>query len=111
MRPYHAAMALDDFIRQVATNIRQARWAAGLTQEQVAAKGISYKHYQEIEAGKREPTLRTLRLLAEVFCVSVADLVVLTGRTNLAELKVDPPRRGRKAAGKGMTTGPKGTGH
>lgn len=98
-------MALDDFIRQVAANIKHARWAAGLTQEQVASKGISYKHYQEIEAGRREPTLRTLRLLAEVLGVSVSALVAETGpgepQHGSGEVSnVRPPRRGRKQSKK-----------
>ncbi len=95
-------MDLDDFIQQVASNIKHARWAAGLTQEQVAASGISYKHYQEIEAGRREPMLRTLRLLAGVFGVSVAALVYEpnTGTPDPHEPTdhdpVRPPKRGRK---------------
>lgn len=95
-------MELAAFLQHVALNLRKARWAAGLTQEQVAERGISYKHLQEVEGGRREPTLRTLLLLAQVYGVEVADLVAYGGsgaehgRPALADLDVAPPRRGRK---------------
>lgn len=93
-------MNLDAFLQHVALNLRKARWAGGLTQEEVAERGISYKHLQEIEGGRRQPTLQTLLLLAEVYGVTVADLVACPGeaadRPLLADLDVTPPKRGRK---------------
>jgi transcriptional regulator with XRE-family HTH domain len=72
------------FLRRVGTNVRKARWLVGLTQQEVAARGgITYRHYQELERGRVNPTLRTVR-----------DLALLLGRT-VAELTdvESPPRR------------------
>jgi transcriptional regulator with XRE-family HTH domain len=92
----------DEFRPILAANIRTARWAAGMTQEEVAARGFNLKHYQEIEAGKRQVTLQTLLRLAEFFLVPVAALVetepsaALRERVPLSEISPTPPRRGRK---------------
>ena len=95
-------MKFDDFLRLMGDNLRRARWAAALTQEQVAARGISYRYYQELERGQRNPTLRTLSEIAEILGTTVAALVETAGRTEvqqrtpLADLDVTAPRRGRK---------------
>lgn len=79
-------------------NVRHARWLAGLTQEQV--EGVTLRHYQEIERGRKNPTLETLFGLAEQFGVSVADLVNVPGarasKTLLVERKAVGPKAGRK---------------
>lgn len=73
-----------------------------MTQEEVAAKGISYRYYQELERGQRNPTLRMLADLAGIFGINVVQLVEtetaadIKGRIPLAELDVTAPRRGRK---------------
>ena len=59
-------MDFADILKQLGANLRQARWAAGMTQEEVAAKGISYRYYQELERGQRNPTLRMLADLAGI---------------------------------------------
>lgn len=59
-------MDFADILKQLSANLRQARWAAGMTQEEVAAKGISYRYYQELERGQRNPTLRMLADLAGI---------------------------------------------
>ena len=70
-----------------------------MTQEEVAAKGLSYRYYQELERGQRNPTLRTLADLTEILDTTVAQLVEnetgeqVRGRTTLAELDVAAPRR------------------
>ena len=95
-------MDFADILKQLGANLRQARWAAGMTQEEVAAKGISYRYYQELERGQRNPTLRMLADLAGIFRVNVAQLVetdptaVIRDRIPLADLDVSAPRRGRK---------------
>jgi transcriptional regulator with XRE-family HTH domain len=98
------------FLRRLGKNLRTARWIKGLTQQDVAAAGITYRYYQELERGSRNPTLRTLHELAQVLGVRVADLVDVGERAaavDLATAKATPPPRGRKphksplAAGKG----------
>lgn len=96
----------EEFFQTVVYNIRQARWAAGMTQEDVAGKGFTLNHYQEIEAGLRQVTLRTLYKLASIFGVSVSALVEIEGRDEiqsrvpLSDLQVEAPKRGRKAGKK-----------
>jgi transcriptional regulator with XRE-family HTH domain len=84
-------------------NIRRARWAKGLTQQEVAAHGLSFRYFQELERGQRNPTLRTLAELAEILGTTVAALVEtepgeqVRKRRTLAELPATAPKRGRKS--------------
>jgi transcriptional regulator with XRE-family HTH domain len=56
--------------------IRRLREQAGLTQEVLARRaGIHRVTLGEIEAGREEPRLDTLRRLARALNVSVADLL------------------------------------
>jgi transcriptional regulator with XRE-family HTH domain len=58
--------ALKVVLKTVAQRIRNARVAAGLTQEKAAAEaGIGYKRYQRIEGGGVNLTLRTLHRIAK----------------------------------------------
>jgi transcriptional regulator with XRE-family HTH domain len=90
------------YLRRIGQNVRRARWAAGLTQEAVAAHGITYRYYQEIERGARNPTLRTLHHLAQVLHTTVAALcnvepqATLRAAERLADYRLTPPKRGRK---------------
>ena len=81
-------------------NIRKARWLAGLTQEELASRGLSYRYLAEIERGERNVTLRTLHDLARILGVSVSDLVEVPGakrrRVPLSLAKASAPPRGRK---------------
>ncbi len=86
----------------VGANLRRARWARGLTQEQVAALGLTYRYYQELERGTRNPTLRTLHLLAETLDTTIAALCdvepaqTIRAAERLAGYGLGPPPRGRK---------------
>jgi transcriptional regulator with XRE-family HTH domain len=40
-------------MKRVGANIRKARWLLGWTQEDVAARGLSYRYFQELERGQR----------------------------------------------------------
>jgi transcriptional regulator with XRE-family HTH domain len=91
-----------DFARfraAVGGNVKRARWLAGLTQEQV--EGVTLRHYQEIERGRKNPTLETLFGLAEQFGVTVADLVNVpsarASKVPLTERNATAPKVGRKA--------------
>jgi transcriptional regulator with XRE-family HTH domain len=91
------------FLRRTGANIRKARWLARMTQEEVAGRGgITYRHYQELERGKVNPTLRTLFELARLLGRPVAELVDVEPpstkpKVPLSETKAEPPRRGRKS--------------
>jgi transcriptional regulator with XRE-family HTH domain len=97
----------DSFLRQLGANIRKARWIAGLTQEEVAAQGLTYRYFQEMERGRRNPTVRTLFTLARILDTSVSLLTQtdLDGkpheRETLAEVAAKPPKRGRRPHSKG----------
>jgi len=92
----------DSFLRQLGANIRRARWIAGQTQEEVAAQGLTYRYFQEMERGRRNPTMRTMFTLARILGTSVSLLtqtdrdVMLGARAALADVAAEPPRRGRK---------------
>lgn len=63
-----------------ASRLKQARKAAGLTQEKIAPKvGLTKNGYALYETAKREPSLSTLVAIADEFDVSVDWLL---GRTN-----------------------------
>lgn len=95
-------MEFSSFLRRTGANLRKARWLAGLTQEEVAAQGgITYRHYQELERGRVNPTLRTLFELARLLRYPVAELVNVEPppkkpRMPLAVAEASPPKRGRK---------------
>jgi transcriptional regulator with XRE-family HTH domain len=51
--------------RDIAARMRAARIAAGLTQEEAAARAaIAYKRWQDIEAGRANTTILTLNRVA-----------------------------------------------
>ncbi|MBI4702179.1 MAG: helix-turn-helix transcriptional regulator [Deltaproteobacteria bacterium] len=51
--------------RTLAANVHRARQAAGLTLEEAADRaGMHWRHWQKIEAGEVNATLRTLARLA-----------------------------------------------
>lgn len=57
-------------MRTLGSILRRLRVASGLTQEQLASEaGISTSHLAHVEAGRREPSLRVLRRLAEALHV------------------------------------------
>ena len=63
------------FLKEVGTNLREARKRAGLRQVEVEAKaGVAYRHYQDIEAGKVNVSLDTLCRLASAFNTTVSNL-------------------------------------
>lgn len=92
------AVEFEAYVRAVGKRIRKARWMAGLTQEQVAAQGINYRYYQELERGTRNPSLRTLFLLGRILDVPPSLF-----------LEVEPPREladRRERFEKARPTGP-----
>jgi transcriptional regulator with XRE-family HTH domain len=66
----------DNYLRQIGKNIRSARVKAGLAQVEVHERsGITYRHYQNIEAGKVNVSLQTLFRLARLYQTKVEELV------------------------------------
>lgn len=61
--------------KQLARNIRHQREALGFTQEDAAhASGLAVRHYQKLEAGELNVTLRTLTKVAKMLRCELADL-------------------------------------
>jgi transcriptional regulator with XRE-family HTH domain len=60
---------------RLATSAKRERARLGWTQEQVAEEaGLNIRHYQKVEEGTVNVTLRTVELLAEAFGIDVADM-------------------------------------
>jgi len=77
---------------ELGKKIRQLRFKAGLTQEQLSDKlGISPQSVSKWETGAAMPDISSLPLLAEVFGVSIDDLFDLTTgqRLNRIENRMD----------------------
>jgi transcriptional regulator with XRE-family HTH domain len=75
-------MKFDTYLRQVGRNLKAARTRRGLKQIDVHEEsGITYRHYQNIEAGKVNLTIETLFRLACLFDVGIEDLVKDSSKT------------------------------
>lgn len=60
----------------IGTNVRRARYKAGLTQEQVALEAkIDLTYMGGIERGKRNPSVLVLVRIADALSVEPADLL------------------------------------
>jgi len=65
-----------DMRRLVGRNVRRAREASGLTQEELAERsGFTQQYLSGLETGKRNPTIVSLYELAQALGVSHMDLV------------------------------------
>lgn len=60
-------MPQDLLLRKIGQKIREHREKAGLTQEDLENYGVSWKHYQRIEAGTSNTTIKVLYKLAKAF--------------------------------------------
>jgi transcriptional regulator with XRE-family HTH domain len=67
-------LKVDPLLQTVAARLRALRLARGLTQWAMEERGVSYKYYQRIEAGRANVTLRTLDRVARALGVSFEDL-------------------------------------
>ena len=66
-----------DMRRLVGRNVRRARLAKGLTQDQLAERsGFTQYYISSLELGHRNPTLVSLYELAQALEVSHVDLVI-----------------------------------
>lgn len=65
-----------DLVRLLGRNVREARQRKGLTQEALALEADMKRSYlSELEAGKRNPTVRALGRLATALGVEPAELL------------------------------------
>jgi transcriptional regulator with XRE-family HTH domain len=63
-------------LQKMGSRIRDARRRAGLRQIDVYERiGLTYRHYQEIEAGRVNITILTLYKLARLFRSRMAELI------------------------------------
>ncbi|HVY97639.1 MAG TPA: helix-turn-helix transcriptional regulator [Solirubrobacterales bacterium] len=61
--------------------VRQLRHSAGLRQEDLAHRaGVHFSTLRRIETGKADPTLSTLRRVADGLGVTLAEVVLLAER-------------------------------
>ena len=68
-------MRMQLLLKTVGQNIREARIRAGLRQIDVNEKiGLTYRHYQNIEAGRVNLTVTTLCRLSRLFKIGVHEL-------------------------------------
>ena len=75
-----AQSSFEEYAQQVGAVIRRLRRDRNLTQEDVAYEAeVSIRHYQQLESGKMNPTLRTLYRVARVFGVPPNKLVEALG--------------------------------
>jgi transcriptional regulator with XRE-family HTH domain len=69
-------LSSDSLLGQLGRNIRAARIRCGLKQVEVQeGSGITYRHYQNIEAGRVNVTVETLCRLAKLFNMPLEELV------------------------------------
>ena len=68
-------MSDDKILKKVGKAIKDRREKAGLTQEDMEAFGVSWKHYQKIESGQTNTTVRILYKLAKAFKCKAKDLL------------------------------------
>jgi len=69
-------MRLPVYLKLVGRRIQGARMKAGLRQVDVNERsGVTYRHYQNIEAGRVNVTLGTLCRVARVLKTSVKELI------------------------------------
>ena len=65
----------EKLVERIAKNISRVRKKHGITQEQMAEFGYSYRHYQRIESGTHSPSLPTLYRLAKTFKVEIKEFL------------------------------------
>jgi transcriptional regulator with XRE-family HTH domain len=69
-------MQLTPYLRRVGRRIQDLRVQSGLRQIDVNERaGLTYRHYQNIEAGRVNVTLSTLCRISRVLKVSVKELL------------------------------------
>lgn len=82
-------LKVDPLLQGIASRLRVLRLKRGLTQWALGERGVSYKYYQRIEAGRANMTLRTLERVARALGASFDEIFRSPTRTD------DPKARKR----------------
>lgn len=70
-----------DICKAVGVNVRRYRLAAGISQEELAARiGVDQGYVSGLEAGRRNPTIKTIEGVAKALRTTPAELLSLGGR-------------------------------
>ena len=70
-----------DIRKTVGANIRRYRIAAGVSQEELAARmGVDQGYVSRLEAGQRNPTITTIGSAAEALGIPAENLLVSASR-------------------------------
>lgn len=99
---YPVAHDFDAFIILVGANIRKARWLSALCQKEAARRaGVAYRYFQDVERGRRNPTLRILFDISHALRLQIQDLIHVPGTIPRAtpiycEEANPPPKRRRR---------------
>ncbi len=73
---YNNEMQDSEYLKRIGTKLRILRSLKNYSQDYIANKlGIDKSYYSKVERGITNPTLLYIKHLAEVFDVSVSDLV------------------------------------
>ena len=68
------------YIMSLASNIKQLREQKGMLQKQVASEiGLGISHYNKIENGQREASVKILQKLAKLYGTTIDQIVHLEG--------------------------------
>lgn len=67
-------MDVRTFKRRFGDKVRQARLAAGISQQELASAALTMSLISQLESGKANPTLETVFALARKLDVSVSEL-------------------------------------
>lgn len=63
-------------MNEIGARIREVRMEKGMTQAQLAEQsGLCRSYIMSIEAGQRNPTVKTVAAIAEALGISVKDLI------------------------------------
>jgi len=62
--------------KQIGERLKEFREKKGLNQEETAFQaGIDYSYYNQLENGKRNPSIKTLLQICEVLGIDIKDLL------------------------------------
>jgi transcriptional regulator with XRE-family HTH domain len=65
-----------DLVQQLGRNVREARKAKGMSQEELAFQaGMKRSYLSDLERGTRNPTVRALGRLAEALSIEANELL------------------------------------
>lgn len=97
-----AHVNFDAFRKNLGANVRRARFAQGMTQEEVASKAASLRTYTGLERGTANVSLEVLHAIARALKVDPAALLIADPKVTveaferISQATADAVPRGRK---------------